>query len=87
MENNGQQKNEPKRLGAAVETSTKTVPNQEHFLNLLGNLKVQTGIPSGQPKTFADSMLIYVDSISSPTTKRLYVFSRETDAWYYITLT
>lgn len=70
-----------------VQTSTKTIPNEENFLNLLGNLKVQTSIPSSQPKTFADSMLIYVDSVTSPSTKRLYVFARETGDWYYMTLT
>jgi len=86
MENNGQVQN-PTQRPKAVETSTETIPNRNDFLNLLGNLKVQTSIPSGQPKTFADSMVIYLDSVTSPTTKRLYVFSRDNATWYYMTLT
>lgn len=55
--------------------------------NILGYVKTVTIIPVYTPKTFEQSRKIYMDSISSPTTKRLYIYSFEAKIWNYITLT
>jgi len=63
------------------------LPNDRDILNILGGLSTVTVIPTTAPKKYADSIVIYLDSLTSPTTKRLYVFSREGNLWNYVTLT
>lgn len=79
------------RLSPREEIERKTLqvpyPGVQHWLNLVGNLKVVTTIPTKAPKKFSDGMLIYLDSVASPTTKRLYIYALEADAWYYVALT
>ena len=55
--------------------------------DIMGYVKVVNQIPTQAPKTYYDSILIYLDNYTSPTTKRLYIFAREAKTWYYINLT
>ena len=69
-------------------TPPQAIPNSLlHWFNILGELKHTTTTPSGRPKTFADGAVIYLNSVSSPTTKRLYLYCRATNSWYYVALT
>lgn len=64
-----------------------TIPFLNHWQNLLGNLVTTTNTPTRAPRKISEGVKIYVNSISSPTVKRLYVYSRECDAWFYVNLT
>ena len=55
--------------------------------NIMSNIKTVTTIPAYTPKEFHQSIKIYMDSVSSPTTKRLYIYSFEARIWNYLTLT
>ena len=55
--------------------------------NIMSNIKTVTTIPAYTPKEFHQSIKIYMDSISSPTVKRLYIYSFEAKIWNYLTLT
>ena len=54
---------------------------------LVGFVKTVTTIPAYTPKKFDQAIRIYMDSVSSPTTKRLYIYSFEARIWNYLTLT
>lgn len=62
-------------------------PRQLHWFNMRGFIKIVTAIPSAAPKSLADSVVIYLDSLSSPTTKRLYMYSPDASSWFYVALT
>lgn len=62
-------------------------PGVQHWFNLQGFMRTTTTTPTAAPKTLADALVIYVDSLSSPTTKRLYIYSVEADSWFYVALT
>ena len=55
--------------------------------NIVGYIKTVTTIPTYTPKKFDQAIRIYMDSVSSPTTKRLYIYSFEAKIWNYLTLT
>ena len=57
------------------------------FENISGYIKTVTTIPAYSPKNINQGVRIYMDSISSPTTKRLYIYSFEAKIWNYLTLT
>ena len=57
------------------------------FDNILGYIKTVTTIPTYTPKDINQAIRIYMDSITSPTTKRLYIYSFEAKIWNYLTLT
>lgn len=57
------------------------------FDNIIGYVKTVTSIPTYTPKNINQAVRIYMDSITSPTTKRLYIYSFEAKIWNYITLT
>lgn len=63
------------------------LPKEKNILNLEGGLSTVTATPTTAPKKYSDSIVIYLDSLTSPTVKRLYVFSREGNLWSYVTLT
>ena len=63
------------------------LPNEKDILNIEGVIATVTAIPTSAPKKFNDSIVIYLDSLSAPTVKRLYTFSREGNAWFYVALT
>ena len=54
---------------------------------IVGFVKTVTTIPVYTPKKFDQAIKIYMDSIPSPTTKRLYIYSFEAKIWNYLTLT
>ena len=53
-------------------------PELHHVLNIEGMLETRTTAPTATTvvKKLSDSIFIYVDSKSSPTVMRLYVYSR-----------
>lgn len=57
------------------------------FEDLTGYIKTVTAIPSYKPRNINQQMRIYVNSLTAPTTKRLYIYSFEAKIWNYITLT
>lgn len=57
------------------------------FLDLIDKVKVVTTIPAYVPKILSQQMVIYVDSISSPTVQRLYIYIDRVGVWSYTTLT
>jgi hypothetical protein len=63
------------------------IPEEKHVLNIEGGLTTVTAVPTTAPKKYSDNIVIYLDSLSSPTTKRLYVYSREGNLWNYVGLT
>lgn len=52
--------------------------------DIIGYLKVVNQVPTKPPRTFEESMVIYLDNNNSPTIKRLYIFARGINKWYYI---
>lgn len=71
-----------------MKTQIKTEKENTVFIeNIKGYIKTVTTIPAYTPKTFNQAVKIYMDSITSPTTKRLYIYSFEAKIWNYITLT
>lgn len=62
------------------------LPSERNWLNLSGTLKTTTTIPTQAPKSMSDSVVIYIDDLTTPVVKRLYVYSREAGIWNYITL-
>ena len=67
--------------------SEKKLENTVFFENVIGYIKTVTTIPTYTPKNINQAIRIYMDSVSSPTTKRLYIYSFEAKIWNYITLT
>lgn len=66
---------------------SKALPNNPYdILNLEGFIETVTSIPTEPPKNFYQSIKIYTDSISSPTTRRLYIYSVALDDWLYVAL-
>ena len=66
----------------------KTSPEKTIFIDgIIGFVKTVTTIPAYTPKRFDQAIRIYMDSITSPTTKRLYIYSFEAKIWNYLTLT
>ena len=61
--------------------------NRFDLINLINYIETVTTIPTYTPKKFYESIKIYMDDLSSPTVKRLYIYSFEAGAWNYVTLT
>ena len=57
------------------------------MLNIVGMIQTTTAIPAGTPTKLNDQIVIYVDNASSPTVKRLYIYSNQTHTWLYTALT
>lgn len=57
------------------------------FLDLIDKVKTVTTIPTYIPKILSQQVVVYVDSITTPTVKRLYIYADRVGVWYYITLT
>lgn len=93
MQNDVLQFNEPKsftpreQLERNRQFSRQPFPGIQHWFNLQGFIKTVTTAPTVAPKTISDQVVIYVDDLASPTTKRLYIYSREAAAWFYVALT
>jgi len=49
---------------------------------LKGIYETVTTVPTDTPLRFNQAVKIYVDSLTAPTKKRLYVYSNQTNAWY-----
>jgi len=58
----------------------------QNIINLEGFIQTVTTIPTEAPKTFYDSQKIYTDSLSSPTVRRLYIYSVDLSDWLYVAL-
>lgn len=57
------------------------------LFNIEGLIKTVTAIPTGAPTKLINQIVMYFDSLTAPTVKRLYIYSKDTKAWYYIALT
>jgi len=58
------------------------------FLNdIMGMVETVTTIPTKAPKKIGQQILIYIDNLSTPTVKRLYIYSNSARLWSYINLT
>lgn len=55
--------------------------------DILGQIEVVTAAPSGTPKDFYGSVKLYVDSITTPTVRRIYFYNNRTASWNYAALT
>jgi len=90
MQDNNQQPNIPNpRMdieGGGIKNKQEAIPNKNSIFNLQDFLKTYTSVPTAAPKKFADSVVIYTDSLSSPTVRRLYIYSRELNDWLYVAL-
>jgi len=54
---------------------------------LKGYVKTITSAPTYTPKNFEQAIKLYMDSLTTPTVKRLYIYSFEAGIWSYISLT
>lgn len=60
------------------------------ILNIVGRLEPTTVAPTSTkiPKKYGEQFVLYVDSLTSPTVKRLYVYiPGKVKAWCYVALT
>lgn len=55
--------------------------------DIIGFIDTVTSIPSKTPRRLREQVKIYVDDVTTPTTKRLYIYSNKTKSWNYVTLT
>lgn len=55
-------------------------------LNIQGFIETVTVIPTAAPRSFYDSVKLYTDSLTAPTVRRLYLYSRELSDWLYVAL-
>jgi len=69
-----------------IRNMQETIPHKNSILNLQDFLQTVTTTPTAAPKKFHDSVVIYTDSLSSPTVRRLYIYSRELGDWLYVAL-
>jgi len=67
-------------------TTQETIPHKNSILNLQDFLQTVTAAPTAAPKKFHDSVVLYTDSLSSPTVYRIYFYSRELNDWLYVAL-
>lgn len=52
-----------------------------------GMLDIVTVAPTGSPRNFSNQIVLYTDSLTSPTVYRLYVFIPNLNTWHYVALT
>lgn len=57
-----------------------------NILDLIGFIQIVTTVPTHTPKKFIEQLLIYTDSITSPTDTRLYIYSFKGNVWNFIQL-
>lgn len=57
------------------------------LFDIFGMIETVTVVPTKTPTRFSQQVKIYVDSITTPTDKRLYIYSNKTHTWLYSTLT
>jgi len=57
------------------------------FFNIEGMIRTTTTIPTKTPTKLDQQILIYYDDLTTPTDKRLYIYSNSAQAWSYVTLT
>ncbi len=62
------------------------IPEFFNISTIEGLIETTTTIPTETVTQFNQQIKIYVDSISAPTTKRLYIYSNKTNSWFYIAL-
>lgn len=65
---------------------TPTIPQPDSLINITGVFETTDTAPTAAPRTLYESIKIVVDSISSPTTRELYIYSKELSAWLKVTL-
>ena len=63
------------------------LPPKVFLRDIIGSIKTTTTIPTYTPAKYEQQVVIYVDSVSSPTVQRLYIYSRDVKAWMYVALT
>lgn len=60
---------------------------QPKLFDIQGTIRTVTATPTTTPTKINDQILIYMDSVTSPTDKRLYIYSPEAGIWSYVVLT
>lgn len=63
--------------------------NRIEFNNLIGFVDTVTSttqITASKPRFASEQIKIYFNSLTAPTTKRLYIYSHKAQTWSYITL-
>ena len=61
--------------------------NNPNIFDIVGLFETTTTIPTETITKLSQQVKIYVDDISAPTTKRLYIYSNKTNSWHYVALT
>lgn len=69
------------------ENENKNTERTVFIENIVGYVRTVTTIPTYTPKKFEQAIKIYIDDLTTPTVKRLYIYSFEAKIWNYITLT
>jgi hypothetical protein len=57
------------------------------FFEIFGMIETVTTVPTKTPTKLNQQIKIYVDSITTPSDKRLYIYSNKTHTWMYCALT
>lgn len=79
-------RNEMAQQGADSSNARVQPSERDSILNLQGFLDTVNTIPTQAPRTFNESIRVYVDSYTSPTVRRLYIYSPKLKDWLYTTL-
>lgn len=58
-----------------------------NFFDVQGVVRTVTSAPTTAPNKVSDQVVLYIDNIASPTTKRLYIYSTNAKIWSYVALT
>lgn len=56
------------------------------FIDLEGMIDTVTVAPTHTPTKLQAQILIYIDNLTTPTVKRLYIYSHKAKIWNYVTL-
>lgn len=75
-------------LTIAVQELTQRLNNlKPRLLDIEGVIRTTTVIPTSSPVNINDQVVVYIDDLTTPTVKRLYIYSTLARIWNYVTLT
>lgn len=61
--------------------------NGINLFDIIGMVETTTTIPTKGASSLKQQIVIYINNLSSPTVKRLYIYSNKARLWSYVTLT
>lgn len=76
-----------KPISSIGDISTPEVQQPKQISDLFGMYKTVTTVPTLEPKRLIDQIQFYTDSLTAPTTYKLYMWSTNLRVWKSITLT